>query len=74
MTLEERGAVASIFDHRVLLSGLRQVWQSEANHWLDQLKQEALKANKNTDLMIQYAAYAEAAETAELRLKEAVGL
>lgn len=74
LTLEERGAIATVFDHGELLSGLRKVWADQADYWLDLMKQEALKPEPNASLIVQYAAKADVYENAEANLREVVRL
>lgn len=74
MPFEERRELLTVFDNGYLLAGLRRFWQEEASYWFEQLKQEALKPNPNTNLMIQYSARADESENAEIKLRKAAGL
>ena len=72
LTLGERQAVASIFEHSELMSGITKILQQHVNHWENQARAEALSESPSTNRMIQYAARQDEAGQFFEHLKEAL--
>jgi hypothetical protein len=65
LTTLEAQEIQGMLGDQTLMSGLRKVWAEQSSYWLNQLKLAALAKEKNTGLMVEAAARADAAEESE---------
>lgn len=71
LTFEERVVLGDILANPIALSAIEKTFEGVYEYHMDHLKQEAL-GDKNTGVMVEHAAKAQAAETAVNALKQAV--